>query len=714
MKEELKITDLLKKCEEYIPDKNELNNINEAFLYAQKCHEGLKGKTGEDFYFHPLNVALILTELNVDAKTIIGALLHETINNGNGDIEEIKAKFGEDEARIVKSISKINKLELTDDSASASIYLRKILVGLSEDVRVLFIKLADRLHNMRTVWILSPKEQKQKANETMKVLIPIAHRLGINKIKSELEDLCLKYLKPDVYNDISEKLNESRADLSVVLNEMKENITGILKDYGLKFEIKCRVKSISSIYEKLNKGKKFSDIYDILALRILLPKESDCYLAVGLIHAKYRPMPKRFKDYIASPKENMYQSLHTTVFGVDGNLFEIQLRTPEMDEIAEKGIASHWSYKEAGAKKIQTIMEQKLELFRSLIENNQDSLEDPNFAQNVSNEFINDLIYVYTPKGDVVELPKGSTPIDFAYRIHSDVGDKMVGSLVNDVIVPLSHELKDGDIVKIKTASDAKPRQNWLKIVKTSGAKNRIKAYFSKQDRNYYIENGKYILEKEIKKRKINSNDVLNNENLEKIYKYLKIKDLEDLYLGIGTLKYLPGYIIDLNSQTKNEKDPLINVINRFPKSEEYSGDIIVSGIDNLKVTIANCCKPIKGDAIVGYITKGRGVSIHREDCSNISSNQERIVNVCWNNKNDNYYYTDLLIETDNLDDNLMEILSKSGQKDLHVESVAKKELNNGINYNLNIKLKNTKDLENYIKDLEKLKYINKVSRRIN
>jgi len=711
---ELKITDLLKKCEEYMEDKNELDNINEAFLYAQKCHEGLKRKSGEDFYLHPLNVAYILTDLNADAKTIVGALLHETINHGAGNIDEIKAKFGDEVEKIVKSISKINKLELNNDSASASIYLRKILVGLSEDVRVLFIKLADRLHNMRTIWALTPEKQKQKANETVKVLIPIAHRLGINKIKSELEDLCLKYLKPDIYNDIAEKLNESRADLNITLNEMKESIANILKDYGLKFEIKGRVKSISSIYEKLNKGKKFNDIYDILALRIILEKESDCYLAVGLIHAKYRPIPKRFKDYIASPKENMYQSLHTTVFGVDGNLFEIQLRTHEMNEIAEKGIASHWSYKEVGAKKIQTIMEQKLELFRNLIENNNDSLEDPNFAQNVSNEFLNDLIYVYTPKGDVVELPKGSTPIDFAYRIHSDVGDKMVGCLVNDNIVPLSHELNDGDIVKIKIANDAKPRQSWLKIVKTSGAKNRIKAYFSKQDRNYYIENGKNILDKEIKKRKMTTNDVLNGEHLEKIFKYLKIKDLDELYLGIGTLKYLPGYIIDLNSQTKNEKDPLINTANRFPKNEEYSGDIIVSGIDNIKITIANCCKPIKGDAIVGYITKGRGVSIHRQDCTNISSNQERVVDVCWNNKTDNYYYTDLLIETDNLNDNLMEILSKSNQKDLHVESITKKELNNGINYNLSIKLKDIKDLESYIKDLEKLKYIDKVSRRNN
>ena len=709
---EIKIADLLKRCENYIQNKDELNIINEAYLYAQKCHEGMVRKSGEAYINHPLNVALILTELNVDTKTIIGALLHETINHGSGDLKEISDKFGEDVAKIVKSISKINKLELNGDSESSSIYLRKILVGLSEDVRVLFIKLADRLHNMRTIWALTPEKQKQKANETVKVLIPIAHRLGINKIKSELEDLCLKYLKPDIYNDISEKLNDSREDLSIILNDMKESIANILKEYGLKFEIKGRVKSISSIYEKLNKGKKFNDIYDILALRIILGKESDCYLAVGLIHAKYRPMPKRFKDYIASPKENMYQSLHTTVFGIEGYLFEIQLRTPEMDEIAEKGIASHWTYKESGTKKIQTIMEQKLELFRSLIEANKDSLDDPNFAFNMSNEFINDLIYVYTPKGDVVELPKGATPIDFAYRIHSDVGDKMVGAIVNDIIVPLDYELCDGDIVKVKTANDAKPRQNWLKIVKTSGAKNRIKAYFSKQDRNLYIENGKSSLEKEIRRRKLTINEVLNEENLTKIFKYLKIKDIEELYLGLGTLKYLPSTILDINTD-KNVKDPLINQANRNIKPDSYNGNVIVSGIDNIRVTIANCCKPVKGDAIVGYITKGRGVSIHQKDCPNINA-KDRIVDVCWNDEDDSYYHTDLIIETNSLNDNLMDILNKSGQKDIHIEAINKKETSNGINYLLNIKTKCTKDIEIYIMELNKLKYIKNVSRRNN
>jgi GTP pyrophosphokinase len=325
----------------------------------------------------------------------------------------------------------------------------------------------------------------------------------------------------------------------------------------------------------------------------------------------------------------------------------------------------------------------------------------------ITTEEINKWVHDYT-------VEHGAYPAPLGYHGFPKSTCVSVNEVVCHGIPSEDKILKDGDIVKITTANDAKPRQRWLKIVKTSGAKNRIKAYFSKQDRSYYIENGKYILDKEMKKRKIAVNEVLNEDNLAKIFKYLKIQDLDELYLGIGTLKYLPGYIIDLNNQTKNEKDPLINSANRFNKVEEYNGDIIVCGIDNVRITVASCCKPIKGDKIVGYITKGRGISIHRQDCPNIINTKDRVIDVCWNTNTNNYYYTDLLVETDNLNDNLMDILSKSGQKDLHIESVTKKELNNGINYNLNIKLKDIKELESYIKDLEKVKYIIKVSRRNN
>ena len=431
--------------EEKLKKRENYAEIKRAYEYAYKEHLGMKRLTGDDFITHPLEVTKILLDLNVDDTTLIAALLHEVINNGNKTYEDLKEDFSDEVAMIVSSVSKINKLELPDNNESSVIYLRKILVGLAEDVRVLYIKLADRLHNMRTNWAINPAKQKEKASETMSVLVPIAHRLGINSIKSELENLSLYYLKPDVYNDILEKLNNTVSELNDYLEAMKESIIEILTDAGITFEIKGRVKSVYSIYNKLNNGKKWDNIYDILALRVFVNTEAECYQVIGLIHSRFRPMPKRFKDYIASPKENMYQSLHTTVFGVDGKVFEIQVRTYEMDEIAEKGLASHWSYKEKGTKKIQNIMEQKLEMFRNVIEASNDE-SDIDFEEAVNTNIFSDLIYTYTPKGDVIELPVGSTPIDFAYRIHSKVGDTTVGAIVNDQIVPLSYELQNEDV----------------------------------------------------------------------------------------------------------------------------------------------------------------------------------------------------------------------------------------------------------------------------
>ncbi|MFA6777726.1 MAG: HD domain-containing protein [Bacilli bacterium] len=444
--------------------KTELEMISDAYKFAEKAHDGQKRKNGDEQIEHSLTVAGIVADLNVDATTIVAALIHETYLKCGVSLEIIEAKYGTQVMIIIDNLAKLKRLKLTDYNESSSIYLRKVLVGISKDVRVLIIKLADRLHNMRTADALDEAVRKQKANETIEVLIPIAHRLGINSIKSELEDLCLKHSKPDIYNEILEKLDGTKESLTSSLEEMKNNISEILIDHDIEFEIKTRLKSVYSIYTKLTTGRKWSDIYDILALRLIVPTESDCYLAIGLIHSKYRSIPKRFKDFIAMPKANMYQSLHTTVFGASGHIFEVQLRTPEMDEIAEHGIASHWSYKEHKSN-MQNIMEQKLELFRNIIESNNEEKSDEIFAQNMTEEFLKEQIYVFTPKGDVMELPNGATPIDFAYRIHSGVGDKTVGAIVNDVIVSLNYELNDGDIIKINTSNAAKPSKQWLKFI---------------------------------------------------------------------------------------------------------------------------------------------------------------------------------------------------------------------------------------------------------
>lgn len=711
MQKEITIEDLLKKAEKTIKDTEQLKKIKEAYEYAEEAHRGKKRLTGDDYITHPLNVAYILTNLNVDETTLISALLHETINNGERTVEELKEKFGSDVASIIEAISKINKLELQDDSDSSATYLRNVLVGLAEDVRVLYIKLADRLHNMRTIWAVSDRKQKRKANETMNVLVPIAHRLGINSIKSELENLSLKYLKPEVYNDILEKLNHTTEELNYVLEEMKESISDILRENGLSFEIKGRVKSVYSIYNKLNNGKKWNDIYDFLALRVFVEKESDCYLAVGLIHSKFRPMPKRFKDYIAMPKENMYQSLHTTIFGIDGHLFEVQIRTYEMDEIAEKGIASHWSYKEKGAKKVQNMMEQKLEMFRNIIEAND---SDSEIEEKINTEILNDYIYIFTPKGDVVELPKGATPIDFAYRIHSKVGDTMVGAIVNDQIVPLTYELQDNDIVKIKTNSNSTPNKDWINIAKTAQAKNKIKSYFSKQDRTIYTERGEEILEKEIRKRKLSISEILSDENINKITKELKLKDLDDIYFSIGSLRYTAGYIINLTTEEKsNAEDALIDKINNQNNLKEtnYKSDILVAGTDDILVNLAKCCKPVKGDNIVGFITKGQGISIHRHDCINIKDKIERMIDVKWNNVTDNTYPTDLFVEVISGKNYLVDILSKATMQNIIIDSFKTYDNNSRIIYELTIKIKNKEELDKFINSLEMLEFVVKVSK---
>ena len=695
----------LKKRENY-------EEIKRAYEYALKEHAGMKRLSGDDFITHPLEVTRILLDLNVDDTTLIAAMLHEVINNGNTTYEDLKENFDDEVAMIVNSVSKINKLELPDNDEKSIIYLRKILVGLAEDVRVLYIKLADRLHNMRTNWAINPTKQKEKASETMNVLVPIAHRLGINSIKSELEDLSLYYLKPDVYNDILEKLNNTVAELDEYLEEMKESIIELLTDAGIKFEIKGRVKSVYSIYNKLNNGKEWNKIYDILALRVFVDTVAECYQVIGLIHSRFRPMPKRFKDYIASPKENMYQSLHTTVFGVEGKVFEIQVRTYEMDEIAEKGVASHWSYKEKGTKKIQSIMEQKLEMFRNVIEANTNE-SDVDFENAINSNIFADTIYTYTPKGDVVELPIGSTPIDFAYRIHSKVGDTTVGAIVNDQIVPLSYELQNDDVVNIKTNQGATPNKDWLNIAKTNQAKNKIKAYFSKKDKEGYIEKGKSILEKELRKRKLAFGEVLTSEAIDKLIKDLKLKDLDDIYLALGSLRYTASYIINLiNNDKHNVDDALLERKRDLPKIN-YKGDILVEGQSNIMVNIAKCCMPVKGDEIIGYITKGQGISVHKKECPNIPQDSERTIDVAWNMDSNNYYYTNIYVTIKDNKDILAEVITEVGKKNSLVRSCKTIQKNDNLVYELNIRIADKDELEKICNGILKLSDVLEVNKSL-
>ena len=704
-----KYEQLEEKLIKYIKNEDELNDIRKAYEFASIKHLGQKRATGDEYIIHPLNVAYILSEIHADSKTIEAALLHDTIEDCNVKKEEIEDLFGLEVAKLVESITKINRLNFIGDTEAMIANQRKILVGMTEDVRVIILKLADRLHNMRTLWALSDKRQKANAKETLDIFTPIAHRLGINTIKSELEDLSLRYLKPDAYYQIVEKLNKTKVERDNYIVEMMESVSKLLNEHNIKHEIKGRSKSIYSIYKKLDKGKSFNEIYDLLALRVFVDTEAECYQVLGLIHSKFRPIPKRFKDYVAMPKTNMYQSLHTTVFGIDGQLFEIQIRTYEMDKVAECGIASHWSYKE-GKSNMQSEMEQKLQFFRVIMELKNEESEE-HFVDSVKEDVLKDTIYVFTPMGDVIELPNGSTPIDFAYRVHSKVGDTMVGAIVNNNIVPLDYKLKDNDIVKINTNKNSTPSQEWLNIVKTTQAKNKIKSFFNKSSKEDNYNKGEELLNKELRKRKMTNATFM--ENIEKILEELKCADINELYINVGSNKYNSAQVINIITEENMTKEEII--LNKTKDKEvappTIKNDIIVGGIDNIKVNIASCCKPIKGDRIVGYITKGNGITVHRMVCPNVSELNERLIDVKWNDTNKKYP-TSLLIKS--LDNNiLMNIVAKTSNSDITIESI--KSLSHGEDYiyQITILVENKERLIKYMNDLNMIPNVLSVERLI-
>ena len=668
---DLTIEKLMKKIKSYITDSDELNVIEEAYNFASIKHFGQKRLTGEDYIIHPLNVAYILTRISADYETLSAALLHDVVEDCNVSIEEIEEKFGHNISILVDGVTKINKLNLSGTTEALINNQRKILVGLSEDVRVIIIKLADRLNNMQTLFVHSEKKQKATARETLDILTPIADRLGINSIKQDLEEYCLRYLKPLEYYDIVEKLNATKAERDNSVAKMIENVSDLLNKHDIKHEIKGRSKSIYSIYKKLEKGKRFSDIYDLLALRILVDTEQDCYQALGIIHSKFRPKPKRFKDYIAMPKTNMYQSLHTTVFGVDGQLYEIQIRTYEMDRVAEYGIASHWSYKEKGSVKavMQNEMEQKLQFFRAIMDLKREQDNPADFVNTVKQEVFQNTIYVFTPLGDVIELPSGSTPIDFAYKVHSNVGDKATGAIVNSQIVPLDYELKSDDIVKIITNNNSVgPSREWLNIVKTTQAKNKIKAFFNRVNKEENIKKGEDILSKELRRQKISNDEFFADEKLKKLFADLKFNSLNELYGNLGSGKISITSVMDTYLKKEvSKEDKILEKATKGSQKQNASNSLVgVAGIDDIKINLASCCNPVPGDRIVGYITKGYGVTVHRMVCPNVASLDERLIEVNWNTDSSKLP-TNILVRASSDNSSLINIISKAANNDIPV-----------------------------------------------
>ena len=652
-------TEYYKKIEENVAKYNPNSNIDfikKAGEYAIKAHDGQMRASGEPFVSHPFNVAVILTELEMDDEAIVAGLLHDTVEDTQSTINDIRENFGDNVALLVEGVTKLGKIPYSTKQEQQVENLRKMFLAMAKDIRVIIIKLADRLHNMRTLKSMTPEKQLEKAHETMEIFAPLANRLGMQRIKWELEDLSLHYLDPIAYKEIADHINLKRAERIEYLENVKATIQKGLDEMHIKASMSARAKHFYSIYKKMYTNNiSIDEIYDLLAVRVIVDTIKDCYAVLGMVHEIYKPIPGRFKDYIAMPKKNMYQSLHTSLIGPGGRPFEVQIRTWEMHKIAEVGIAAHWKYKEgvSGA----TDMDNKLEWVRQLLEIHKDMNDAEEFIHNLKIDLFEDEVFVFSPKGTVINLPSGACPVDFAYAIHSAIGNKMVGAKVNGKIVTLDYKLKNGDIVEIITSSNPKgPSRDWIKLVKTSQARKKINDWFKKENREENIAKGKEMLDKELRHLGIPVSILTNKTVMEPIFKKLSFPVMEDMLstLGYGGLtvnkvitKIKDGYRrLHASDVSSNVIDELVNV--SAEKPSKSNNGIIVKGIDNCLVKIAHCCNPVPGDDIVGYITKGRGVSVHRSDCINITSldgeNANRFIDVSWADEQTSSYSSDIRI----------------------------------------------------------------------
>lgn len=664
----------------YIQDPKDRQKIEKAYQFAKKAHEGQFRKSGEPYIHHLIEVCYILTTLQCGPSTLIAGLLHDTVEDTNVSLDEIKALFGADVMKLVDSLTKIQRLKLSHRNEEDFVYEdhRKIFLGMAKDVRVIVIKLADRLHNMRTLSSLSEDRQKVLARETLEVFVPIAHRLGMNSVKSELEDLSLKYLEPEKYALIVKMVDDKIRNASKALETFAKKIADDLFKKGIPFELKSRIKSTYSIYRKIyQKHHSFEEIFDILALRIITETELNCYEILGIIHATYTPVLGRFKDYIATPKPNMYQSLHTCILDGNGNTFEVQIRTKEMDETAESGIAAHWRYKEGtkyDPKKEQKEIEEKLYWLRDFVNMSENKdVDAKEYMSNLSHDIFEANVYVFTPMGKVINLPSGATPLDFAYKIHTGVAEKAVGAIVNNVMVPLNTVLKTGDIVEIKTSKTSQgPNVDWLNIVATNFAKAHIRKYLAKKNAEFMkdeiIQKGKTGCVEAFKAYGVNETEMEKLLNDEKVLNYFGAEDLNDLYKKAASKNPTPGALIDfLNIKRPNTE---LMTTSRVEKGSDKT-PVFVPGAGKVAITLGNCCTPIPGDEIVGYITKGKGVTIHRKDCPNIANEKKRLIPVYWKeNLKESSYPVDLKIECHDRPNLIVEIMQVFAQKKIPVTSL--------------------------------------------
>lgn len=722
----------LENIQTYIKKQENIDLIKKAYAFAHEAHKGQFRKSGEPYEIHVVQVANILAGLHCDPKTIAAGLLHDTVEDCDGiTTETIEQEFGEEIANIVDAVTKIGNIKFKDEKEYQASNHRKIFIAMAKDIRVILVKLSDRLHNMRTLEFQSPPKQKKIASETLSVYAPIAHRLGISEVKNELEDLSFKYLYPEKFEEIKSLVKQRESERNHQVQGMITDIEIILNTFDIPYRIFGRSKHFYSIYKKMvQKNKRFEEILDLSAIRIITDSDVHCYEILGYIHATYRPIPGRFKDYIAMPKANMYQSLHTTVVDpTSGNIFEIQIRTEEMDAVAERGVAAHWVYKEqknSNMEMHQKEMEDKLAWFRDFSIITDEDSEDPmEYMSVLKKDIFEANVYCLSPRGKVISLPSGSTPIDFAYRIHTEVGHKTVGAKVNGAIVPLNTPLKTGDVVDILTSNhSAGPSKDWIKIVKSGHARNKIRAYFQKleaQDRKEALKKGEALLAEEFKKHKVDDS-YRQPKRLESVLSEMSFKTLDDLYVALGTKKVSASSVLDKldsNRTLQTENDEVVKIFNEAGEKRRpaiSSTGVIVPGIDTIAVSLANCCSPIPGDSITGYISKGNGVKVHRSDCPNIVNEKKRLITVVWeDNLEEKRYDAYIVIRSDDRKFLLSDIVTCLQQNNVDLSHVDSKVDENRLTATTKLKLgvHNAEHLRIVMANLKKIRSVTDIERII-